>query len=361
MNMEFKDLRFQIKALNDAGEFEGYAAYKGNVDSYGEIIDNGAFKRTIRNKKQFPILFMHDPTQPIGLSFFMREDERGLFTKGKLDIEGNDIARRVYSGLKNGYIDSMSIGFQVVKDDMNKKGNRILKEIKLLEYSLITKGFAANELAMVSGFKSTHELDRRVQLLEDKLQKSYEEEDSEVNINPILERIEELEEQNESLQQELKHLADSLKSTRPFLMPQDSDESTLELKSVIGSSDLPVASREREWDGSEAEKRIWAWADNDPAKVRRAYFWVDGDPENKSSYKLPFADVIDGKLMAVPRALSAVDGSLDGARGGVKGIPDADKKRIKAKVNAYKQRMGEDEKASAILSEFKKFIKEVKS
>src|SRR5690606_27251864 len=142
-------------------EFEGYAAYKGNTDAYNDVIEHGAFKRTIRNKKQFPILFMHDPMQPIGLSTLLKEDERGLFTRGKLDVEGNEIARRVYSGLRNGYIDSMSIGFTIPKggDEIDRTGKRKLKEIKLLEYSLITKGFAANELALVSGFKSTQDYD----------------------------------------------------------------------------------------------------------------------------------------------------------------------------------------------------------
>ena len=184
IHVEYKDLRFKIKALNDAGEFEGYAAYKGNVDSYGDIIENGAFKRTIRNRKSFPILFMHDPAQPIGLSTFMKEDERGLFTKGKLDIEGNDIARRVYSGLKNGYIDSMSIGYKVVQDDMNKRGNRILKEIKLLEYSLITKGFAANDMALVSGFKSTHDYNHILQRIAHLEEKRQEEDEPPMEMNP---------------------------------------------------------------------------------------------------------------------------------------------------------------------------------
>ena len=47
--MEYKDLRFEIKSLNDVGEFEGYAAYKGNTDAYNDVIEHGAFKRTIRS------------------------------------------------------------------------------------------------------------------------------------------------------------------------------------------------------------------------------------------------------------------------------------------------------------------------
>lgn len=357
--MEYKHLKFQIKALSDQGEFEGYAAYKGNVDSYNEIIDHGAFKRTIRAKRQVPILFMHDPSKPVGLSTYMQEDEKGLFTRGQLDLN-TELGRSVYSGLKMGYIDSMSIGFNVVKDDMNKKGNRILKEIKLLEYSLITKGFAANDMALVSGFKSTQDYDsllKRVRQLEEQQYKSDVGEDDPPMDMDLLRRIADLEEEVKYL----KELADSSEDTRPFLMPSDPDESTLEIKSVIGASDLPIASKDREWDGPAAKKRIFEMAGDDMSKAKRAFFWVDGDPEAKGSYKLPFADVIDSKLQVVPRALSAVEGALNGARGGVEGIPDADKKAIMAKVNAYKKRMGDEPKMDPalmdVINNFKKHLR----
>lgn len=229
--MEYKHLKFEIKALSDQGEFEGYAAVKGNVDSYNEIIDHGAFKRTIRAKRQVPILFMHDPSKPVGLSTYMQEDEKGLYTRGRIDLS-TEIGKMVYSGLKMGYIDSMSIGFNVVKDDMNKRGNRVLKEIKLLEYSLITKGFAANELALVSGFKSTHDYDallKRIKQLEEQQYKSDEgEDDPPMDLNPILERIVELEEEVKQLNE---RLADSPEGTRPFFMPEDPSTDTLQQKS----------------------------------------------------------------------------------------------------------------------------------
>jgi HK97 family phage prohead protease len=358
--MEYKHLKFEIKALNDAGEFEGYAAVKGNVDSYGDVIQNGAFKRTIRNKKNFPILFMHDPSKPVGLSSYMQEDERGLFTRGQLDLS-TELGRMVHSGLKMGYIDSMSIGYKVVQDDMDKRGNRLLKEIKLLEYSLITKGFAANELALVSGFKSTHDYDslsRRLKQLEEK-----DKGDPPVDLDILVDRIEDLEEEIKSLKE---ILADSPQGTRPFLMPQDSDDSTLEMKrAVSGAADLPLASRDHEWDGPAAKKRIFDWAGGDdfsPDKAKRAFFYYNPDaPKLKGSYKLPFADVIDGKLVAVPRALSAVQGALDGARGGVDGISAEDKAKIMAKVNAYKKRMGDGDKFDVdvlkALSDLNKFLR----
>lgn len=361
--MEYKDLKFQIKGLTDQGSFSGYAAYKNNVDSYNDVILDGAFKRTILNKKNFPILFMHDPSKPIGLSTVMKEDANGLYTEGKLDIEGNETARMVYSGLRNGYIDAMSIGYKVVQDDMDKRGRRQLKEIKLLEYSLITKGFQANELATVSGFKASQDYESlftRIKHLEEQHYKANEGEEDPLVDMELLERIADLEEEIKSIKEQL---ADSPEGTRPFLMPQDPDCSTLEMKGVSGASDLPI--EEGEWDGPGAKKRIFEWAggnDFDPKKAKMAFFYVDGDPKNRGSYKLPFADVRQGKLVAIKKGISSAQGALDGARGGIQGVSDSDKASIMSKINAYKKRMGDDkpkldEDVFSAINDFKKYLR----
>jgi hypothetical protein len=97
-----------------------------------------------------------------------------------------------------------------------------------------------------------------------------------------------------------------------------------------GKSDLALADREREWDGDAARERIFRWAD-----------WDDDDPALKTNYKLPFADVIGGELKAVPRAVFAVAGVLEGARDGVD-LPRDVKKAVRQRVAAYYGRMGDD-------------------
>jgi len=39
--MQFKSMKFETKALSD-NEFEGYASYFNNIDSYDDIIERGA-------------------------------------------------------------------------------------------------------------------------------------------------------------------------------------------------------------------------------------------------------------------------------------------------------------------------------
>lgn len=107
---------------------------------------------------------------------------------------------------------------------------------------------------------------------------------------------------------------------------------------VIGSTDLPIASREQNWDGLAAQRGIFEWAKTeegyDTSKLNRAFLWRDseGDPNEKGSYKLPFTQVIDGTLTIVPKAVFAAAGAVGGARGGLK-VPENEKSAIRSKLS----------------------------
>jgi hypothetical protein len=91
--------------------------------------------------------------------------------------------------------------------------------------------------------------------------------------------------------------------------------------SVTAFQDFPLADRDREWDGAAAEKRVRRWADaaDEPnEKYRDAHVWYDSDKkDNFAAYKLLIADVVDGRLTALPRALMAAAAVMQGSRGGV--------------------------------------------
>ncbi|MFF5206077.1 hypothetical protein [Streptosporangium sp. NPDC000396] len=114
---------------------------------------------------------------------------------------------------------------------------------------------------------------------------------------------------------------------------------------VTRFQDLPLADRDRDWDADEADKHVRAWAGAEEApnaKYRDAHVWYDGDdPENFGSYKLPIADVIGGELKAVPRAIMAAGGVMQGARGGVD-VPKDEVDRIKSHLAKYYAKMGEE-------------------
>ena len=112
--------------------------------------------------------------------------------------------------------------------------------------------------------------------------------------------------------------------------------------SVTAFQDLPLADRDRSWDGDAAEKRVrrWAGATDEPnAKYRDAHVWYDNDKkDNFTAYKLLIADVVDGRLRAVPRGVMAAAAVMQGSRGGID-MPQADIERVKSHLAKYYDKM----------------------
>jgi len=113
---------------------------------------------------------------------------------------------------------------------------------------------------------------------------------------------------------------------------------------VTAFGDLPLADRDREWDGAAAEKRVREWAkaqDGPNEQYRDAHVWYDaGSKENFTAYKLLIADVVDGRLKAVPRGVFAAAAVMQGSRGGVD-VPAKDVDRIKSHLAKYYAKLDE--------------------
>lgn len=113
---------------------------------------------------------------------------------------------------------------------------------------------------------------------------------------------------------------------------------------VTAFQDLPLADRDREWDGAAAEKRVRAWAgaeDGPNQKYRDAHVWYDADAkQNFTAYKLLIADVVGGKLVAVPRGVFAAAAVMQGSRGGVD-LTAKDVDRVKSHLAKYYAKLDE--------------------
>src|SRR5688572_3676830 len=113
---------------------------------------------------------------------------------------------------------------------------------------------------------------------------------------------------------------------------------------VTTFQDLPLADRDRAWDGDAAERRVREWADAEDGpnpKYRDAHVWYDADEKDEfGAYKLLIADVIDGKLEAVPRGVMAAGAVMQGSRGGVD-LPEKDIDRVKSHLAKYYEKMGD--------------------
>lgn len=147
-----------MKAVSDAGTIEGYISVFGNVDSYGEIVEPGAFADSLVSSRQkglkVKLLWQHDPHQPIGVWDDLAEDGKGLWGKGRLLIEESPKAREAHGLLRAGALDGLSIGYRTQKAEPKegKPGVISLKKLDLLEGSVVT--FAANQRARVEVVKS---------------------------------------------------------------------------------------------------------------------------------------------------------------------------------------------------------------
>lgn len=147
----------EIKSLDGAtGEFSGYGAVFGNVDLGRDVIVRGAFAESLGAwfaKGRMPaMLWYHDPEKPIGAWQEMREDDKGLFVRGKL-TKGVAKADEAYALLKDKAIDGLSIGFVTRDDDYDRQTNvRTLKRLDIKEVSLVT--FPMNPEARAESVKA---------------------------------------------------------------------------------------------------------------------------------------------------------------------------------------------------------------
>lgn len=150
---EYKSFKFELESADESGEFSGYAAVFGNKDSGSDIIEKGAFSKTIREDfGRIKILSQHtDCELPIGKPLELREDDKGLFIRGKISDTAK--GRDIQTLMKDGVLNELSIGYDAVEFDYDsKQGVRRLKEIKLWEVSIVT--WAMNDQAKIDEVKS---------------------------------------------------------------------------------------------------------------------------------------------------------------------------------------------------------------
>ncbi|OUO69430.1 peptidase U35 [Anaerotruncus colihominis] len=149
---EHKTLSFRTEEYDEeSGIFSGYAAVYGNIDSGGDIIEPGAFTKTIAEGwERVKILALHnDCWLPIGRPLELREDSNGLFIKAK--ISDTSMGRDIKVLLKDGVLNELSIGYDPIVFDYDENGIRHLREVKLWEVSIVT--WAMNPEATITDYK----------------------------------------------------------------------------------------------------------------------------------------------------------------------------------------------------------------
>lgn len=121
------------------GLITGYASVFGVPDLGRDVVLPGAFAGTLarRGAAGVRMLFQHDPAEPVGRWLSLREDARGLYAEGQLNLDvqrGREIAALMCEGA----LDGLSIGFRTLSARPGADGSRRLQGIDLWEISIVT-------------------------------------------------------------------------------------------------------------------------------------------------------------------------------------------------------------------------------
>ncbi|MFG1342121.1 HK97 family phage prohead protease [Xanthobacter autotrophicus] len=121
--------------VDEAGAIEGLAWPFGTPDRVGDVIEKGAFAGA---RLPLPMLFGHDPNDPVGVWAAATEGSDGLRLKGNLLVDEVARAREVRALVRSGAVGGLSIGFITRKAEPRKGGGRTIKALELVECSLVS-------------------------------------------------------------------------------------------------------------------------------------------------------------------------------------------------------------------------------
>ena len=117
---------------------EGYASLWGVGDLNGDVVARGAFGRSVAaaGARGVRMLHQHESRSVIGVWDEMREDDRGLWVRGRI-MDWSAEARFAQALSRAGALDGLSIGFRSQR--ARRDGRlRVLVEVELWEVSLVT-------------------------------------------------------------------------------------------------------------------------------------------------------------------------------------------------------------------------------
>jgi HK97 family phage prohead protease len=147
---------FEFRAEGDSLSLTGYASvFDHGYDVYGgpsrggwtEIVDRGAFKKTLAEKPDLHLLINHEG-MPLARTksgtLALSTDSTGLKVKAQLDRADPDV-QRLETKMKRGDMDEMSFAFRVMRQEWsNDEEERRLLELSLDKGDVSVVNFGAN-------------------------------------------------------------------------------------------------------------------------------------------------------------------------------------------------------------------------
>lgn len=161
-SMEHKTKDFAlVKSAEDAGKISGYfSTYDKTPDSYGDIIEPGAFTETLAKRKEtghpFPLCWNHDLDQIIGTVDTIEDTEKGpLMTASFFDTP---LAQEKREIVKSGCVYQFSFAYAVTgwreptADEKAAGVMNVLTGVDLFEVSIVP--IPANQNAVMTEVKA---------------------------------------------------------------------------------------------------------------------------------------------------------------------------------------------------------------
>jgi HK97 family phage prohead protease len=153
--LAFTETEIKFSSDGKVGVFEGYASVFDVIDSDGDIILPGAYKKALATQsRQVGMFFNHQTWElPVGKWQNLEEDSKGLIVIGEL-TPGLSVSNDLRAAMEHKTVEGMSVGFTVTKDDYALiDTGRAFKNVQALrEISICT--FPANEQATIESMKS---------------------------------------------------------------------------------------------------------------------------------------------------------------------------------------------------------------
>jgi HK97 family phage prohead protease len=147
-NKSFTRENLSVKSEGTNLYLEGYAAVYGNVDSYKDIIQAGAFDAFLLSEeaKRVKFCFNHDIYKVIGVVEELKSDEKGLWFRAKLS--NTSLGKDVAVLIEDGALSEFSIGYRTEDSIYKDDGVRVLTKLFLYEFSVVSR--AANPKAVLT-------------------------------------------------------------------------------------------------------------------------------------------------------------------------------------------------------------------
>lgn len=149
-SVPFEDLPGGCKVDAEARTIEFYGSVFGNRDSVGDVVDRGAFAKTISERIPRKLIkIFRNHYDPVGMPIELREDSFGLFCLGRIDktVAGDECLEQCTTGT----LAHASFMYRVMQHRLeNEEGGEEslhLTELKLYETGPVN--FPANELATI--------------------------------------------------------------------------------------------------------------------------------------------------------------------------------------------------------------------